>query len=53
MKHRHLLLALAIGAGAIVGFFLAAPILREAGWAFYVVDYVIAAILAADLIARA
>lgn len=37
----------------IIGFFLAAPILREAGWAYYVADYVIAAILAADLIARA
>lgn len=38
---------------AIIGFFLAAPILREAGWAFYALDYVIAAILAADLFARA
>lgn len=38
---------------AIIGFFLAAPILREAGWAFYVLDYVIAAVLAADLAARA
>lgn len=38
---------------AIIGFFLAAPILHEAGWVFYVVDYVIAAILAADLAARA
>jgi voltage-gated potassium channel len=38
---------------AIIGFFLAAPILREAGWAFYVIDYLVAAILAADLTARA
>ena len=28
---------------AIIGFFLAAPILKEAGWAFYVLDYLIAA----------
>ncbi|WP_332658679.1 potassium channel family protein [Brevundimonas sp.] len=38
---------------AIIGFFLAAPILHEAGLVFYVVDYVIATILAADLAARA
>jgi voltage-gated potassium channel len=38
---------------AIIAFFLAAPILREAGWAFYVVDYLIATVLAVDLIARA
>ncbi|MDQ3125373.1 MAG: potassium channel family protein [Pseudomonadota bacterium] len=38
---------------AIIGFFLAAPILREAGWAFYVIDYAIAAIVALDLAARA
>ena len=38
---------------AIIGFFLAAPILREAGWAFYVVDYLVAAFLAADLTGRA
>ena len=37
----------------IIGFFLAAPILHEAGLVFYVIDYVIAAILAADLAARA
>lgn len=37
----------------IIGFFLAAPILKEAGWAFYVADYVIAAILGLDLAARA
>lgn len=37
----------------IIGFFLAAPILKAGGWAFYVVDYLIAAILAADLAARA
>ncbi|WP_245161418.1 potassium channel family protein [Brevundimonas alba] len=38
---------------AIIGFFLAAPILHEAGLVFYVVDYLIAAVLAADLAARA
>jgi voltage-gated potassium channel len=38
---------------AIIGFFLAAPILHEAGLVFYVVDYVIAAVLAMDLAARA
>jgi len=38
---------------AIIGFFLAAPILREAGWAFYVVDVIVALVLAADLAARA
>lgn len=38
---------------AIIGFFLAAPILREAGWAFYVIDYLVAAFLAADLTGRA
>ena len=38
---------------AIIGFFLAAPILHEAGLVFYVVDYLVAAILAADLAARA
>ena len=38
---------------AIIGFFLAAPILREAGWAFYVLDVLVALILAADLTARA
>lgn len=38
---------------AIIGFFLAAPILREAGWAFYVIDGLIAVILIADLAARA
>lgn len=37
----------------IIGFFLAAPILREAGWAFYVADYVVALVLAADLAGRA
>ena len=37
----------------IIAFFLGAPILREAGWAFYVIDYVVAAVLAADLAARA
>ena len=38
---------------AIIGFFLAAPILREAGWAFYVIDVVVALVLATDLAARA
>lgn len=38
---------------AIIGFFLAAPILREAGRAFYVIDVVVALVLAADLTARA
>ena len=37
----------------IIGFFLAAPILKEAGWVFYVADYFIAAILGLDLAARA
>jgi len=37
----------------IIGFFLAAPILHEAGLVFYVIDYVIAAILMLDLAARA
>ena len=38
---------------AIIAFFLAAPILREAGWAFYVVDVAVALILAIDLASRA
>lgn len=38
---------------AIIAFFLAAPILREAGLVFYVIDYLIAVILVADLTARA
>ena len=37
----------------IIAFFLASPILKNMGWAFYVLDYVIAALLAADLAARA
>lgn len=37
----------------IIGFFLATPILKEAGWVFYVADYLIAAILGLDLAARA
>ncbi|RZJ44604.1 MAG: ion transporter [Brevundimonas sp.] len=36
----------------IIAFFLAAPILREAGRTFYVIDYAIAAILTVDLAAR-
>jgi voltage-gated potassium channel len=38
---------------AIIGFFLAAPILKEAGLVFYVIDYLIAAVLTLDLAARA
>ena len=38
---------------AIIGFFLAAPILKNMGWAFYALDYFIAAILVLDLAARA
>lgn len=37
----------------IVAFFIAAPLLRDLGLAFYVIDYGIAAILALDLAARA
>lgn len=40
---------------AIIAFFVAAPVMRgqNLGWLFYVLDYVIAALLAADLLARA
>ena len=38
---------------AIIAFFLAAPILKNMGWAFYALDYLIAALLAVDLAARA
>lgn len=38
---------------AIIGFFLIAPILHEAGLVFYVIDYLIAAVLALDMAARA
>ncbi|MDZ4321907.1 MAG: potassium channel family protein [Phenylobacterium sp.] len=38
---------------AIIAFFLAAPILKNMGWAFYALDYLVAALLAADLAARA
>jgi len=38
---------------AIIGFFLAAPILNQAGLVFYVIPYLVAAVLAADLAARA
>ncbi|MFN7112413.1 MAG: potassium channel family protein [Brevundimonas sp.] len=38
---------------AIIAFFLASPILKNMGVAFYVLDYLIAALLAADLAARA
>ena len=37
----------------IIAFFLAAPILHEAGVVFYVIDYLVAAVLALDLAARA
>lgn len=37
----------------IIAFFLASPILKNMRWAFYVLDYLIAALLAADLAARA
>lgn len=38
---------------AIVAFFIAAPVLKAAGgWSFYVLDYAIAAVLAADMAAR-
>lgn len=38
---------------AIIAFFLASPILRNMGWAFYALDYLVAALLALDLAARA
>ena len=37
----------------IIGFFIASPILREAGNVFYALDYLVAAFLALDLAARA
>ena len=37
---------------AIITFFVLAPVLKEQGQSFYVIDYCIAALLAADLIAR-
>lgn len=37
---------------AIIAFFVLAPVLKEQGRTFYVIDYCIAALLAADLIAR-
>ncbi len=37
----------------VIAFFLASPILRKAGWVFYVMDYAVAFFLAADLLARA
>jgi voltage-gated potassium channel len=49
----HFRLAVIVIDLAIIAFFLAAPILREAGLAFYVLDYLVAAILALDLVARA
>ena len=38
---------------AIIGFFIAAPLLRDHMTAFYVLDYLVAVIMAADLTARA
>jgi len=38
---------------AIIAFFIAAPVIRDNGRIFYVFDYAIAAVLAADLAARA
>lgn len=38
---------------AIIAFFIAGPILKEGGIVFYIVDYLIATLLAADLAARA
>lgn len=38
---------------AIIAFFIAAPIMRDTGRIFYVIDYAIAVIVAADLAARA
>ena len=37
----------------IIGFFIAAPLLRDVGRAYFIIDYVIAALLAIDLTARA
>lgn len=37
----------------IIGFFMASPLLKEQGLIFYAIDYVIAAVLALDLAARA
>jgi voltage-gated potassium channel len=37
----------------IVAFFIAAPFLKSGGWVYYLVDYAIAAVLAADMAARA
>jgi voltage-gated potassium channel len=38
---------------AIIGFFIAAPLLREEGWAYYALDGLIALLLTLDLAARA
>ena len=38
---------------AIIAFFIVAPLVSDEGWVFYAVDYLIAAVLAADLVARA
>lgn len=50
MRFRLAVLALDL---VIVAFFIAAPLLREDQLAFYVLDYVVAALLVADLAARA
>ncbi|MDO1558957.1 ion channel [Brevundimonas sp. 2R-24] len=38
---------------AIIAFFIAAPILRDYGWAFYTLDILVLLLLSADLAARA
>ncbi|HEX6859375.1 MAG TPA: potassium channel family protein [Caulobacteraceae bacterium] len=38
---------------AIIAFFIAAPLLRDFGWAYYALDGLIALVLTGDLIARA
>lgn len=38
---------------AIIAFFIAAPLLESYGWAFFALDYLIAAVLLVDLAARA
>ena len=37
----------------VVGFFIAAPFLRESGLSFLVIDYLVAVLLALDIAARA
>ncbi|MDB5456832.1 MAG: Ion transport 2 domain protein [Caulobacter sp.] len=38
---------------AIIAFFVAAPLMRDHGLGFYLIDYAIAVLLAADIVARA